>query len=60
MAGAKEEDDEKREDWFEVMGLSWDATADDVKDGTCVCVRWRGWVGWQDHHALATSSICLY
>jgi hypothetical protein len=36
MAGAKEEDDEKREDWFEVMGLSWDATADDVKDGTCV------------------------
>jgi hypothetical protein len=34
MAGAKDEDDEKREDWFEVMGLSWDATAEEVKDGT--------------------------
>lgn len=32
MAGASKEDDE-RDDWFEVMGLSWDATADDVKDG---------------------------
>ncbi len=37
MAGAssssgKEEGDE-REDWFEVMGLGWDATAEDVKDG---------------------------
>ena len=28
-----DDDDDKREDWFEVMGLSWDATADDVKDG---------------------------
>lgn len=40
--------DEEREDWFEVMGLGWDATADDVKDGAfgsrvCVCVVcWGG------------------
>lgn len=32
MAGVSKAD-EDREDWFEVMGLSWDATADDVKDG---------------------------
>eukprot|EP00624_Nannochloropsis_granulata_P000635 evm.model.NODE_12427_length_6345_cov_28.242395.3 len=51
MAGAKEDDDEKREDWFEVMGLSWDATADDVKDGTFVYAGLR--VDGDDHLSLA-------
>lgn len=46
MAGAGKED-EDREDWFEVMGLGWDATADEVKDGGCVgCVGCGGCGGW--------------
>ena len=47
MAKGEEQDDEKREDWFEVMGLAWDATADDVKDGTYVLTGMGGWAcGW--------------
>lgn len=38
MAGASKED-EDREDWFEVMGLSWDATADDVKEGALARIK---------------------
>ena len=48
MGGAGKED-EDRDDWFEVMGLGWDATADDVKDGMFVrvCVmRARARVAW--------------
>lgn len=29
----RKRDEKETEDWFEVMGLSWDATAEDVSKG---------------------------